>query len=60
MKKDLETADLIITNGKTHKVKIIKDFFQYSTFTQEIILSDIILPVLIDDSSVIITVGFKN
>lgn len=60
MKKDLNDADLVITNGKTNKVRIVKDFFTYSLFTQENILSDIILPILSEDSSLYISVGFKN
>lgn len=51
---------LHILDGTTGNVFVVHDFFDYSSFTQENILSDKVLPLLYDNKTVTITVAYSK
>ena len=60
MKPDFDNAVLTITNGYNGKVDVYNDFFKYSHGTQELILSDLVLPILYEYKSVNVKISYKN
>lgn len=60
MKQDFDNAVLSVTNGYNGNVEVYQDFFKYSHGTQELILSDLILPMLYEYKSVHISIGYRN
>lgn len=60
MRPDNEDMNLVITNGYNGKTEVFTDFFKYSNQVQEVILGDIIVPMLYEFKSVHISVGYKN
>lgn len=60
MKIDYSNSVLNVQSGLTGEVKTIHDFFSYSSYTQQCLLEDVVLPLLYDKGSVYLTIGTKN
>lgn len=60
MKIDFDNCSLIITNGLNGKVETLQDFFKHSTYIQEQILGEQLLPILYDSKSAHVSIGYKD